>query len=200
MRLKWIKFTAALKKNAWKILQTLLTPLAKLEMRIIDNNSHKIRAKCEKITDDELMERFAKYIVKDLIKNKSKFNEYKEFMLFHNGAYRYNTHDEFEERILYSLHNIDHSCKDKILKRWHYYGEKAKLYYSFNEKNNAKEMIAYERKLNSILKEKLNELGVYAEYEDIREKNYRGKGDKYDFYGRWLNRIGYEKSLIVKVD
>lgn len=199
MGLKWIKFTTAIKKGTWKILQTLLTPLANLEMKMINKNYRRIGSKCEEITDDELMERFAKYIVKDLVKNKSRFNEYKEFMIFNNGAYSYTTNEDFEQRILYELHNISHSCKDKILKNWRYHARKAKLNYTFNYEDNLK-MIAYERKLNGILKQKLNDLGVYAEYEDIRERDYKNKATKYDFYGRWLNKIGYEKSLIVRVD
>lgn len=199
MKLKWIKFTVAVKKNIWKATQTLLTPLAKLEMKMIDKRSLRLRKKCENITDNELMERYAKYIIKDLVRNKSKFDRYKEFMVFTNGAYSFATNEDFEQRIIYGLHNISHSCKDKILKNWHYHAIKAKLNYAFNYEDNLK-MIVYERKLNLILKDKLNNLGVYAEYEDVREKDYKGKGAEYDFYGKWLNQIGYEKSLIVKLD
>lgn len=205
MRLKWLKFMAALKKNTWKAVQTLLTPLANLEMKIINNNSSRMKKKCQKITDDELMERFAKYIVKDLLKDRGRTNEYKEFMVFDKGAYKYATHDEFEERILYGLHNIAHSCKDKVLKNWKYHGEKAKLYYSFKDEDNLK-MIVYEKELNFLLKEKLNALGIYAEYEDRRKDGHSWKVneywqvDKYDFYGKWLDKIGYEKSLIVRLN
>jgi hypothetical protein len=60
-------------------------------------------------------------------------------------------------------------------------------------------MLTYERKLNKLLKQELDKLGVSAEYIDVRKTRIK-KEDGYDFYGRWLDKIGYEKSLIIKVD
>jgi len=198
MKLLWIKMMYAIKKAFLNIMQIIFTPLANLKIKISDRNYKKIKEKCKKITDEELMERYAKYIVKYLVRNKGKRYNYKEFIVFNNYAKQV-TNEDFRKRILYRLDNISYSCKDKILKNWHYHAQKAKLNYEFNSEAH-KDMINYEKKLNVILKQKLNELGVYAEYEDIRKKDYKNKNSKYDFYGDWLERIGYEKSLIVKVD
>lgn len=151
------------------------------------------KKKCQSISDEELMAKFAKYIVKCLIN--SEFVKEEEFMVFNKGAYRYNFDDDFEERILYRLRNISSSCKDEVLKSWHYHNKKANLYY----KDEDEEMLTYERKLNKLLKQELDKLGVSAEYIDVRKTRVK-KEDGYDFYGRWLDKIGYEKSLIIKVD
>lgn len=182
-----------LKKTVSKAWYTSMKPLANLIAKREDKKYAKFKAKCKDITDEELMNKFAKYIVSYLIK--FEYTEEEHFMVFNKGAYRYLTHDDFEERILYRLRNIHHSHKDRVLKKWHYHNKKAKLYY----KDDSEEMLAYERKLNGLLKSELDKLGVYAEYENIREQYYPGKGDKYDFYGIWLDKIGYEKSLIIRV-
>jgi hypothetical protein len=77
------------------------------------------------------MAKFAKYIVKYLIN--SEYVKEKEFMVFNKGAYRYIFDDDFEERILYRLRNISSSCKDEVLKSWHYHNKKANLYYKDEE-------------------------------------------------------------------
>ena len=178
-------------RSAW---YTLMKPLVNFLTKRSNKRYAKLKEKCQRISDEELIAKFAKYIVNYLINN-SEYVKEEEFMVFNKGAYRYNFSDHFEERILYRLRNISSSCKDKVLKRWHYYNKKAKLYY----KDEDEEMLNYERKLNKLLKQELDKLGVSAEYIDVRKTRTK-KEAGHDFYGRWLDEIGYEKSLIIKVD
>lgn len=177
-------------RSAW---YTLMKPLVNFLTKCSDKRYAKLKEKCQSISDEELMAKFAKHIVKYLIN--SEYVKEEEFMVFNKGAYRYNFDDDFEERILYRLRNISSSCKDEVLKSWHYHNKKANLYY----KDEDEEMLTYERKLNKLLKQELDKLGVSAEYIDVRKTRTK-KEDGYDFYGRWLDKIGYEKSLIIKVD
>ena len=178
-------------RSAW---YTLMKPLVNFLTKRSNKRYAKFKEKCQSISDEKLMVKFAKYIVKYLINN-SEYVKEEEFMVFNKGAYRYNFDDHFEERILYRLRNISSSCKDEVLKSWHYHNKKAKLYY----KDEDEEMLTYERKLNKLLKQELDKLGVSAEYIDVRKTRTK-KEDGYDFYKRWLDKIGYEKSLIIKVD
>ena len=83
--------------------------------------------------------------------------------------------------------------KDDVLKYWWIFKETELL----NSKDN---LAHYEKRLNILLKQKLNDLGVYAEYKDIREGKYKDKYAKDAFYCGWLGKIGYEKSLIVRLN
>ena len=177
-------------RSAW---YTSMKPLANFLTKCSDKRYAKLKEKCQSISDEELMAKFAKYIVKYLIN--SEYVKKEEFMVFNKGAYRYGFDDDFEERILYRLRNISSLCKDEVLKSWCYHNKKAKLYY----KDEDEEMLTYERKLNKLLKQELDKLGVSAEYIDVRKTRIK-KEDGYSFYGRWLDKIGYEKSLIIKVD
>lgn len=192
-KVEMLKRKKKIKKKLRSAWYTLMEPLVNFLTKCSDKRYAKLKEKCQNISDEELMAKFAKYIVKYLIN--SEYVKEEEFMVFKKGAYRYIFDDDFEERILYRLRNISSSCKDKVLKSWYYHNKKANLYY----KDEDEEMLAYERKLNKLLKQELDKLGVSAEYIDVRKTRTKKEGG-YDFYGRWLDKIGYEKSLIIKVD
>lgn len=192
-KVEMLKRKKKIKKKLRSAWYTLMEPLVNFLTKCSDKRYAKLKEKCQSISDEELMAKFAKYIVKYLIN--SEYVKEEEFMVFNKGAYRYSFDDDFEERILYRLRNISSSCKDEVLKNWHCHNKKAKLYY----KDKDEEMLTYERKLNKLLKQELDKLGVSAEYIDVRKTRIK-KEDGYDFYGRWFDKIGYEKSLIIKVD
>lgn len=194
-KVEMLKRKKKIKKKLRSAWYTLMEPLVSFLTKLSNKRYAKLKEKCQSISDEELMAKFAKYIIKYLINN-SEYVKEEEFMVFNKGAYRYNFDDHhFEERILYRLRHISSSCKDEVLKSWHYHNKKAKLYY----KDEDEEMLTYERKLNKLLKQELDKLGVSAEYIDVRKTRTK-KEDGNDSYERWLDKIGYEKSLIIKVD
>lgn len=192
MNIKMLKLKKKLNKSLRATWYTLMKPLANFLTKMSNKKHLKLKKECENISDEELMAKFAKYIVKDLID--CEYVRQKEFIV----AHKYSIYDDdFEERIMYQLRNIKSSCKDKILKNWYYHNKKARIYY-YADDNGRKELIDYEIKLNTLLKQELDKLeGVHTEYVDVR-KIMVILADS-DYYNEWLNQIGYEKSLIVRL-
>lgn len=188
MRLKLMKTkknTKDLFLNAW---YTSMKPVANLADKINETKYERLRAECKSISDQELMRRYAKHIISQLVK-KSYINSEK-FIVF-NKTSQAMTY-EFENRILHKIRNIN--SKDKILNSWYLHNDKAKLYY----KDESEEMINYEKKLNKLLKQELEDLGAKVEYKvqtgaDL-SKSYP------EIRQMWLDRIGYEKTLVVSVN
>lgn len=195
MNIKLIKFKISMKRKISSFLQITLKPLVILADHVNHRKYEKIKLKCKTISDEELMARFAKHLIKSMIKANNSWNKEKHFMLFNKGAFRYDTHEDFEERILYQLKNIPYSCKDKILQSWHLHTDKRALISPFNDENQLA-MVEYERKLHKLLKAELEKLNINIEYIDIRKEH---GNVMLSFYKRWLDRIGYEKTLVVKV-
>lgn len=171
-------------KNAW---YTAMKPLANLVESVSSNNYEKHVNLCKNISDKDLMRKFAKSVVEDLVRNPH--HESTEFIVFNKKSNSMSI--DFYQRILYSLRNV--STKDRVLKDWYLHNEKAKLFY----KENSEEMINYEKKLNKLLKFELEKLGASAEYEVHSGKDISKKHP--DLYSKWLEDIGYEKTLVVKV-
>lgn len=175
---------------------SLSNPIDTLIDKARERKQEKFVYQCETMSDEELMTRFAEYILWTFISN-----TYKEekIMLFTKGAFRERQFSPFRERIMYKLTNISDYYTDEKLKKWKHYNEKAKLMYQEPDG----ELLHYELSLHMLLIDALkryeNVLDVY--YEDLRKTDIleRENAITGGMYENWLDRIGYKSTLIIKL-
>lgn len=204
MDIELMRFKLSIKNKMRSAWHTLTKPLARVFTKISDRSYIKLRNECMNLSDEKLMRKYARYIVKSLLREQDRnpdSNPQREYIVFNKGAYDYVVGEftgDFKQRILYDLQMIlaDSKCRDNALKHWYSFKQCEILY--TNIKTYQENLIYYEKELNELLKKELDKLGVYAEYEYERNKKHMKNVEK-EHHDKWLDKIGYEKSLIVRL-
>ncbi len=184
-------------------LRFLLTPLA----YIIDKQEKKSDEKYEKdckyannMSEQELMQRLAKVEIDNMIRYKRNemsipvYNKFK-YCTDHLAS----SEDGYESSILYKLNNFHNDKVDKYLayarynKRfdfWAGYEKDENLRYEKQKTMQAKE-IETEKRLLELFAQECEKLGAKVSYEDLSEE--------YNYSKYFIEGIGYEKSLVVRL-
>lgn len=148
-----------------------------------DRKYEKVKAKCQNVSDEELIRRLVAFMKK----YSGKHNHIFEFM-------KYKQLPSSEDNIRYLestlklLMTTNLNSKDAILTRWHIYNSKAKKYWT---QKNSVEMIEYDAKLLNLLCEVAKNTGLHVTIVDERTESVSGS------YRFWLNRIGYEGTVRI---
>lgn len=163
------------KKGTIQILAYILKPLIiHLEKRN-DRKRVKINDYNRKMTDEELMFRFAKHTIRTMIKTG---NNRKCFPIF-NKKERF---DYYEKPgiISYELNNL-RNCKDEYLSNWRYIRKEYTIY--------SESIVENEAKLRAILKEQFEKMGIKVVIENNPYNN-----------NYWAERIGCKEAMVIYIN
>jgi len=191
LKIKLLKFT---KKAFRKLLDGwyfTMKPVAYIYIKLEDYKYKKLVDKCKNMSDEELIKRYVKYLIKYMIRY-GKIE--REFVIFTKRGNKYED-DEKRTILLAELRNVGWDCKDEYLRSWRYYNDKADLWWDY--KDNDSQMAEANTKLIILLKSELDRLGVKTDYKDARLGEWRNKGETWDSYGNWLDKIDYQTSLHI---
>lgn len=186
MSLKSEIFVNKSKKKVKEKWYKLMKPVAKIVQKNEDKKYNKKVKKIENMSDEELIKRYSRYLVKRLI-SRAKYDPIEKFMMVDTSLQEYNK--RVKSTIMYQLRGI--SSSDEYLNDWYLYNEKANLYHDSRNKK----LIEYEKKLQHLLAKELEEADVtiYYDYEEPESFSHPS------VRSNWYDRIGYTKTMFVTI-